>query len=155
MNKILVLILLAGLFACGKNSDNSSKSRIREPVSDSGYFFLMNEYRMKIGLKALTYSDTVEDLALEHSEWMAKTSQFGHMGWKERCRKLRHDESAVNCGEIVARGQETAEAVLESWLSSPPHKKSIENPDWTHTGIGVSKSSDGRIYWTQMFIRIP
>lgn len=155
MKFIFFLILFPGLFACGKSSDNSSKSRIREPVSDSGYFFLMNEYRMKLGLKPLTYSDTVEDLSLEHSEWMSETSQFGHMGWKERCRKLRTEHEAINCGEIVARGQETAEAVLEAWLSSPAHKKSIENPEWTHTGIGVSKSSDGRMYWTQMFIKIP
>lgn len=110
---------------------------------------------MKLGLKPLTYSDTVEELALEHSHWMSKSNQFGHAGWKERCRKLRSEESAVNCGEIVARGQESAESVLEAWLSSSPHKKSIENPEWTHTGIGVAEDADGRKYWTQMFIKIP
>jgi uncharacterized protein YkwD len=154
MKTILALILLLTAVSCGKSSDNSSKTRLREPVSDSTYFFLLNEYRMKLGLRPLTYSDNIEDLALEHSEWMGQTVVFGHNGWKERCRKLRTDLEAVNCGEIVARGQETAKEVLEAWLSSAPHKKSIENPEWTHTGIGVAIGTDGQTYWTQMFIKI-
>lgn len=154
MRTFFFWILLVVLVSCGQNDSNSSKTRIREPVSDSGYFFLVNEYRMKLGLRPLTYSENIEDLALEHSEWMSDHSRFGHMGWRERCRKLRSELEAINCGEIVARGQETAEDVLEAWLSSPPHKKSIENPDWTHTGVGVSTAEDGRKYWTQMFVKI-
>jgi uncharacterized protein YkwD len=155
MKTFIFLVILAVLLSCGKSSSDSSRTKKQESVSDSSYFSLMNEYRMKLGLKPLILSALIQDIALEHSEWMADgAGPFGHEGWKERCRRLRVEYDAAGCGEIVARGQKTPEEALEAWLSSPPHRKSLENPAWTHTGIGISTSASGQVYWTQMFLKV-
>jgi uncharacterized protein YkwD len=46
----------------------------------------------------------------------------------------------------------TAHKVVDGWLHSPGHKKNIEG-DYNFTGIGVSKDKNGRIYYTQIFLR--
>ena len=49
-------------------------------------------------------------------------------------------------GENLARGQKTAQEVLDAWLQSPKHKKAILHPDFTEVGIGYENG-----YWVQHF----
>lgn len=108
-----------------------------------------------MGLRPLIYSGIIEGLAIEHSKEMALGNRaFGHLGWKERCKLLKTKLKSKSCGEIVAVGQENDGEVLESWLSSPPHRDSIEKPDWTHTGVGVFQNKKGRLFWTQIFLKL-
>lgn len=149
------MILLVTVVACGKKSSDSNSERKQESITDMGYFNLVNQYRAKLGLRRLQYSPIIEAVAYEHSDYMADgPGRFGHFGWRSRCKRLRAELRANNCGEIVARGQHTAEDVLLAWLSSPPHRASIENPEWTHTGVGIAYDSNGRAYWTQMFLKL-
>lgn len=155
MKTFFILLVLFGLAACGKNNSSDSKpDRAINPVTESKYLSLVNNYRKSIGLRPLKQSNTIEIIALDHSVDMANGLQFGHSGFKTRCARLRASTGAHMCGEIVAAGQKTPEAVLKSWLNSPSHRMSIENPNWTHTGIGLAMSASGRPYWTQMFLRI-
>lgn len=155
MKTFFILLVLFGLAACGKNNSSDSKpDRTINPVTENKYFTLVNNYRKSIGLKPLKYLNTIEIEALDHSVDMANGAVFGHAGFKGRCARLRGATGANACGEIVAFGQKTPEAVLRSWLNSPSHRMSIENPDWTHTGVGLATNANGRPYWTQMFLKI-
>jgi hypothetical protein len=125
------------------------------PIDPLEYHKLMNEYRVSIGLKPLEYLVPVEKVARYHSQGMAsKKRPFGHIGWQYRCKWLNKSLKAKNCGEIVAFGQKTPEAVLKAWIESQDHRESLEKPDWTHTGLGIARNSYGRIYWTQMFVKL-
>jgi uncharacterized protein YkwD len=53
--------------------------------------------------------------------------------------------------ENVAYGNITAKEVVDNWLKSPGHRRNIEGK-YTITGIGVAKSSDGTIFFTQIFV---
>ena len=54
-------------------------------------------------------------------------------------------------GENIAEGQETAKAVMESWMNSEGHKENILSEKFTGIAIGVAEK-DGRYYWVQIFI---
>lgn len=55
-------------------------------------------------------------------------------------------------GENIAAGQDTAEVVVDAWLRSPGHCRSILSPDFTEIGLSaVRGGQDGRLYWTQVF----
>jgi len=59
-------------------------------------------------------------------------------------------------GENVAYNQgypdPTAFAV-ERWMISDKHRANILNGDFTHAGLGIARGADGRVYFTQVFMR--
>ena len=153
--KCLVHVLILFVVGCGKKSEKEyfQTSYFSSEVNE--YLFLMNEYRIQIGLLPLIETEGIQEVAFYHSANMSRRkSPFGHYGFKFRCSRLFYQFQAKTCGEIVAMGQKTPKEVLDAWLNSPPHREAIENPDWTHTGLGLASSSSGRLYWTQMFLKI-
>lgn len=64
------------------------------------------------------------------------------------------DQLAISysgCGENVAYGFRTPEAVMEGWMNSEGHKANILNENYTSIGIGYYKGANGYNYWAQMF----
>ena len=55
-------------------------------------------------------------------------------------------------GENLASGQMSAAEVVQGWMDSPGHRRNILNPDFGRLGVGVTMNSEGRIYWSQLFI---
>ncbi|MER6026168.1 sigma-70 family RNA polymerase sigma factor [Streptomyces sp. NPDC001851] len=53
-------------------------------------------------------------------------------------------------GENIAQGQQTAAAVMESWMNSPGHRANILNCSFKDIGVGVHKGTGGP-WWTQDF----
>lgn len=57
----------------------------------------------------------------------------------------------TNCGENIARAQDDPEAVMDAWMLSSGHRTNILKPAFTRLGVGVYRSSDGKLYWVQIF----
>ncbi len=55
--------------------------------------------------------------------------------------------------ENIAYGQKTPQEVMKSWMNSPGHKENILSKTVTEIGVGAAKSSNGTLYWTQMFLK--
>lgn len=160
MKIMLLSFLLVLTSGCGKNSSGQGLERSQNEVTDgkleADYLKLLNNYRTSLGLRELRYLKNIEGVASEHSAYMASgPGRLGHRGWKERCRRLNIENQSRSCGEIVAAGQTSPQAVLEAWVNSPSHRRMIESPQFTHTGLGIRKNDRGRIYWTQLFVEIP
>lgn len=115
----------------------------------------INKYRESKELGKLINSEVISKVARLHSDNMATGSTgFGHIGFDERFDCICEDiENASGMAENVAHGYLTAESVSEGWVSSIGHKKNIEG-DYTHTGVGIAKSKDGTIYFTQIFVKV-
>lgn len=113
----------------------------------------VNDYRAKLGLAALTMIDVISKEAEGHSRNMATDKvPFSHDGFDDRAERIRRQIKPVNAwAENVAFGAETAKEVVDMWLHSPGHRKNIEG-SYNLTGIGVAKSADGSLYFTQIFI---
>ena len=113
----------------------------------------VNKHRTDIGLKPLTMNATISAASEEHSKNMAtKKIPFGHDGFDGRMSKLAKElPPSYSYAENVAEGATTAKEVVDQWLHSPGHKKNIEG-DYNITGIGIAKSTDGTLYYTQIFL---
>jgi uncharacterized protein YkwD len=46
-----------------------------------------------------------------------------------------------------------ADAAIEGWMKSPPHRRSLLDPLFTQTGVGIAISPDTEYFITQEFIR--
>lgn len=67
-----------------------------------------------------------------------------------RQRRMYHS-SGLGVAENVAYGQRDAQDVMRAWINSPGHYRNITNPKYREIGVGVVRSSDGRLYFTQHF----
>lgn len=115
---------------------------------------LINEHRAGMGLKPLVINEVIIKAAESHSHNMAvKKIPFGHQGFDSRMDKLSTQLKPTNSfAENVAYGPTTAKEAVELWLTSSGHRENIEG-NYNLTGIGIAKSKNGDLYYTEIFIR--
>lgn len=164
MTKLLFSLALLCLFsACGDGFDKEPKVRQQQNALEvdsnsinQEYLTLVNNYRHDLGLSSLTYSPDIASVAQGHSKAMAIGSRaFGHRGFSVRCRWIKNRIGRhLKCAEIIAKGQKTIESAFKAWKNSPDHLKELEDPYFTHTGLGIYKSEKGVTYWTQMLVEL-
>ena len=134
------------------NNDNNTAnfSSYQKQVLD-----LVNAERTKRGLKALTLDTKLSNVATMKSQDMIDKNYFDHNSPTygspfDMMRKF--GVSYRSAGENIAEGQRSPQEVMNAWMNSEGHRKNILNPNFTTLGVGVAKTSSGRLYWTQMFI---
>ncbi|MFI7367308.1 sigma-70 family RNA polymerase sigma factor [Streptomyces sp. NPDC050149] len=114
---------------------------------------LVNKQRAAAGCGALTEDAQLTDAAQRHSDDMAARNFFEHTnpdgaGPGQRVTDAGYRWSAY--GENIARGQQTPQSVMESWMNSPGHRANILNCSFKNIGIGIHRASGGP-WWTQDF----
>jgi uncharacterized protein YkwD len=139
----LLLMLLALLASCSTCTTTNDATLLTE---GERILALVNEARVSNGLSPLLRIDTLDALALEHSQNMAKTGVLSHDGFDTRADSIERSLGSSYVGENVAMGYESAKAFVDGWLNSPGHRANIMNPSYRRTGIGYYKS-----YATQIF----
>lgn len=114
---------------------------------------LINDYRNSQELEPLELNNIISEVARQHSQKMADgKTDFGHDGFSERVATIREQIGGNGAAENVAFGYSSAESVVEGWINSSGHKRNIEG-NYTHTGIGIAYSEEGRPYYTQIFLK--
>ncbi len=113
---------------------------------------LVNEERSRAGCAPLDLDPALTALAAAHSQDMAERGYFDHTDPDGRTPWDRAAAAGVDHlgGENIARGQQDARAVMDSWMSSEGHRANILNCDFTTLGLGVH-FGDGGPWWTQTF----
>lgn len=156
----LLFLFLTGILltSCSKEDDGIYFNKITEVKAEYSeieleILYLVNDYRVSIGLSSLEKLDIVSSVALSHTKYMAEIDQINHDNFSERQEQLTELADAKSVGENVAYGYTTAESVLKGWLNSESHKALIENKYFTHFGISTEQNENGRNYFTQMFIK--
>jgi uncharacterized protein YkwD len=116
----------------------------------------INIYREDIGIDPLSLTNLISSLCREHSQAMADGEvEFGHDGFEQRFAELLENADISEVAENVAmtgNQNDPIEVILDNWLNSEGHRENIEG-DYDYTGVGVVRSSDGYLYFTQMFVR--
>ncbi len=119
----------------------------------------LNDYRREKSLPALQYHRGLEQLSLNHSEWLRQNRGKGrrnvsHKGSNNRARVAYSEYGMQAWGENVAYVSATpadvAGKLITMWKASPPHHKAMIG-DWTHAGTGISVDEDGAIFATMNF----
>lgn len=122
-------------------------------------FALINQARQANGLQPLQWDADAAQLARAQSWQMATQGFFNHFDPAGRDVAGRAKELKIRdwraLGENIAynRGfDQPADFAVERWLLSFGHKENIMRAGFTHAALGVSRTAEGRIYFTQVFI---
>jgi len=117
---------------------------------------LVNVERAKKGLPALKANWQLSRVARYKSEDMANKGYFSHTSPTYGSPFKMMEDFGIKftaAGENIAMGQQTARDVMNAWMNSPGHRNNILSPSFTEIGVGLAKGPNGRLYWTQMFIK--
>ncbi|HVK40328.1 MAG TPA: CAP domain-containing protein [Candidatus Kapabacteria bacterium] len=121
---------------------------------EQGLLDEVNRYRASRGLATLKLNDVMTAQARLHSMNMSIGSvRFGHDGFKERAGRIRSYISVLEISENLAVNKgypDPVSVAFRTLMASPGHRRNIEG-HFDMTGVGVAKSSDGTIFFTQMF----
>lgn len=116
---------------------------------------LVNIERSKAGLKPLKLNTDLNKVATLKSQDMVDKNYFSHTSptyGSPFDMMSKFGVSYRSAGENIAMGQKTPSEVMNGWMNSAGHRANILNGSFTDLGVGIAKDSNGRLYWTQMFI---
>ncbi|MFC5201589.1 MULTISPECIES: sigma-70 family RNA polymerase sigma factor [Streptomyces] len=136
-----------------KASASASKVAAAPATTVAQVVALVNKERATAGCGPLTEDAQLEKAAQAHSDDMAARNFFEHTnpdGADPGQRITAAGYRWSTYGENIAQGQQTPEAVMESWMNSPGHRANILNCAFKNIGVGVHKGSGGP-WWTQDF----
>ncbi|MFF4958906.1 sigma-70 family RNA polymerase sigma factor [Streptomyces sp. NPDC001222] len=114
---------------------------------------LVNKERAAAGCGPLTENGQLGQAAQAHSDDMAARNFFAHTNPDGADPGQRISAAGYRWstyGENIAEGQQTPEAVMNSWMNSPGHRANILNCSFKEIGVGVHRGSGGP-WWTQDF----
>lgn len=114
---------------------------------------LHNQERSQAGLSPLTSNAKLMAAAQRQARYMAEheeTTHQGPRGTTPKQRVVQQDYRALRVAENVASGHQTPQAVLQSWLRSPPHRQNILG-QFAEIGAARASSAAGRVYWCVVF----
>lgn len=117
---------------------------------------LTNIERVKAGLSPLQHHAGLQRAAMVRAEEITRKFSHTRPDGTDSSTALYENGVSCSCGENIAAGQKTPEAVVRAWMNSPGHKAAILDPDATHIGVGVCKSPiTGQWLWVQDFSSNP
>ena len=114
---------------------------------------LVNKERAAYGLKPLSVDWQVARVAEHKSQDMLNKNYFSHTSptYGSPFDMLKsYGISYRSAGENIAKGQRTAQEVMNGWMNSSGHRANILNSSYTHIGVGYVSNGN---YWTQIFIQ--
>ncbi|WP_390898284.1 CAP domain-containing protein [Streptomyces angustmyceticus] len=129
-----------------------SKAPDTQSSAEGQVLSLVNQERDRAGCSPVTADKELGGLAQQFSDDMARRGFFDHTDpdgdtpW-DRARDAGIDDLG---GENIARGQATAQAVMDSWMKSPGHRANILNCEYKTLGVGAHFGPGGP-WWTQDF----
>ncbi|MBA9085267.1 putative YkwD family protein [Fontibacillus solani] len=111
---------------------------------------LVNKERAAAGLKPLTVHTNLSKMAKDKAIDMFKNKYFSHTSPLYGSPFDMMDAYNITyryAGENIAKGQKSAEEVVEDWMNSPGHKANMMNANYNLIGVGYYNG-----YWVQEFI---
>jgi len=108
-----------------------------------------NRERKKEGRRPLTLSAKLCEAAAVHAKDMALHQMQDHTGSDGSTiadRVKRKGYVYVRIGENIAWGQHTVDEVMNTWMTSPPHRENLL-ADFTEMGAARADDADGEPYW--------
>jgi uncharacterized protein YkwD len=128
----------------------------------------VNEVRKLHGLKTLSWSSSIEEIAKKHSQDMNERNYLSHISPEGKDVADRYEQANFICkkelsnGDILKGGENLAEIsypddligigtrIVQSWMDSPSHRENLLFNEYGKEGIGVIISGE-TLYITQNF----
>ena len=147
LSKISFLIILLGIFISLTSLAPVPTSLVKDVLACT------NQFRKSNGKPALVMMESLNAIAQQHSEKMAKGNiGFGHSGFTDRHKKVQQIFRSCTMSENVAYGASTGKAVVNMWQRSSGHRDNLLG-NYKYIGIGTATNSRGTVFYTQIFVR--
>lgn len=111
---------------------------------------LVNIERANYGLSPLNENSRLGDFAQTRSQEIIGLFDHTRPNGNRAVNDILALGGLRTCGENIAMGQPTPEAVVDAWMNSEGHRKNILTADFTMIGVGCSFGG-GTYYWVQVF----
>lgn len=114
---------------------------------------IVNSERKRMGLGELDYNPTVSGIARLFAGEVSNQATLSHQSANGAGPRQRLQAGGVNActfAENIARGQNSPEDVVTSWMSSPPHRANILNRQVSQYGLGFDP--DGQA-WVLLLVK--
>jgi uncharacterized protein YkwD len=146
--------ILPPAFYSALSSDGSASPDEQEVLR------LVNLERQSQNLNPLAWDNSLGVAAWGHSNDMAQQNYFSHTSLDGRLFSQRIAAAGYpcgSCGENIAAGYSTPQAVMNGWMNSSGHRANILSSSYCDLGVGYAYSSTStyKSYWTQDFGRRP
>lgn len=118
---------------------------------------LLNRDRRRHGLKSLFMQGDLRNVARNHSKDMAQKDYFEHEDLSGKSHADRYKDAQISdvvSGENLAKISGYKYPVHRAeigLMNSPGHRANILHPSFNCVGIGIHKSQNGTLYYTQNF----
>ena len=160
--KLLPVMALIALLSFSCSTDSLEEDKI-EALTSTSYvpetkvieieiLELLNNHRLSIGLNPLKSMSTIKAQAYGHTGYMIDNSEVSHDGFLARKEALTSYTGASRVGENVAYAYSSPESVVNAWINSDGHRQIIEG-DYTDFDISAEKDTNGKYYYTNIFIK--
>jgi uncharacterized protein YkwD len=120
----------------------------------------VNRVRSEHHLIPLARRPDLDRIARAHSDDMARRHYFAHET-PEGVNPLQRIETAHLDMTLAAENLGKTDqadpnpAIVREWLRSPIHRRNLLAPVFNHTGIGISRGTDGALLYTQVYVTLP
>ncbi len=138
--------------SCGCQTPSNAASFAQQVLT------LTNAERANVGLAALTWDNTLAQVAGDHACDMIVRNFFAHTnpdGQNVGDRATAAGYTWIAIGENLAAGHQTPAAAVAGWMNSPGHKANILNASFTALGVGYREGGSLARYWVQVFATPP
>jgi len=159
VRRVLPALLVATIVASAAPSPSVAVQAPSNP--EARLLWLINDARRGVGRVALRWDNRLADVAQERSDDMARTGDFGHIGWTELTAMIK-EKGIVwqRLAETLVKGtprtaMESAEEAMTTWRKSQAHWDLLSSADFNYIAIGMARASDGWYYWTAILLKGP
>jgi len=156
----LVILLTFTFFTVSPYATNARIITIKSDAFIKEVIRLTNVERTNRGLAPLVENESLFKLAFLKSQDMAVNKYFEHKspvyGYpKEMMQRfnIKYDWLGENIGKTNSMTNTTPERLVKAWMESSTHRDNILNPNFTIVGVAYVKNSDGKLLWTQLFMK--
>jgi uncharacterized protein YkwD len=155
MNRILFsILLLFSASSCAVREEPNVLTPEQQARMENNVFVHVNGYRKSKNLRPLVSSESLAQVARTHSIGMQRSNQMNHDGFSGRVSKVRKLYPRTYVAENVGFNYGLAmpeKTIVAAWINSQGHRINILG-NYDYTGVGITQSAEGKIYFTQLFV---
>ncbi|MDY3128324.1 MAG: CAP domain-containing protein [Corynebacterium sp.] len=120
-------------------------------LNHTNLLLTINAYRASQGLRPVIIHPQLNGIAQGWADHMSRTGVPAHnpnflnsypAGWREGAENVHQNWRGVN-----------AQTVVDAWANSPSHRINQADPNFTHVGIGIAYSGDGKAWVVTNYMR--
>lgn len=123
------------------------------PAEERTFLDRTNALRTSQGVRTLAEHDALTQKAEAWAQHMAATGQLAHSTLSAGLADVPWTALGENVGVSVPTS-DTLLTLHNALAASPTHRRNMLDGQFTHMGVGVATSADGRVWVAEVFARL-